>query len=827
MGGGPVAASRPTTSASERAALLPALAAAFLVGLPLGARWEIPAGAAILFALASLMLAALSVSIRRSPLPALALTALMLGLLRADALGPPGAELSPYRDISRAEVQGLVSDSPAGAGTILDFRLSVERIRPDSRSPWIEVSGDVAVTARVPAALAERRDAPFFRYGDRLILTGTLQAPERLGDFDFPAYLQAQGIGHVMRFPTAELIGENAGLPFYRLLYSLRRNMARAMSAVIHEPQASFGQAILLGVRDSLPDHITERFRKSGTAHLLAISGLHVSVLLALGISASEFLIGRKRQLYLIAPLLAIWVYALISGASDSAIRAAVMGTVYIAAIALGRPRSLIPALALAATVMAALEPRVLSRVSFQLSFAAMMGIAIYYEAFSERIIEKLGIGPEREAAWTSALRGIVESVGVALAATLATAPLIMHYFERVSPVGLPATLLSMPALPPALIAHGATALVGLASETAATPLGWLAWGLSGYIIGIASLFGLVPSASFELGGIGQALVWAYYSAMAGAAILLHSPVRWRRGRPGIRTCIREIEAPWQVVALVLVAAVTLWTFALTRPDDRLRVAFADVGQGDMTVISTPSGHTIVVDGGPDPDRAARILDAQTPLWKRTLTLVILTHPHADHLSGLNEIMRRYRVERVLEYRRPYESADYLAWIRLSDSEGAESLDARAGMRVTFDDGVEIHVLAPADASPRDTYLDANDASVVIRLIYGNASFLLTGDVFSNGERLLLESGQILDSDVLKVAHHGSKTSSGAPFLHAVSPRAAVISAGLNNRFRHPDPEIVERLERLEPAPRIFKTFENGTITFETDGRIMIVKTER
>lgn len=814
-------------NASERAALLPTLAAGIVGGLILGARWDVPTGALALFLVASLLLAALSVSTRRSALPALALAALALGVLRAGSVEPPGAELRPYHDLPRIEVQGVVTDDPTGSDTVLTFRLSVERLRPDNDSEWREVSGDVRVTARAPVALAGSRDAPFIRYGDRLSLTGGLQAPGHFGVFDFPAYLESQGIGTVMRFPETRLMGEGRGRPFYRWLYSLRRDMARATSAVVPEPQASFGQAILLGIRDGLPDSLTERFRQAGTSHLLAISGLHVGILLALSVSASEFVVGRRRQFYLALPLLAIWVYALISGASDSAMRAAIMGSVYIAAIAVGRPRSLIPALALAAALMAALEPRVLSRVSFQLSFAAMTGIAIYYEVLSDRVTEWLRIGPEREEWWATALRGLSGAVGVTIAATLATAPLLIFYFERFSVVGMPATLLSMPALPLALVAHGATALVGLVSETTALLFGWLAWALSGYIIGVASMFAGMPMASVETGELARGFVWAYYAAIAGLAVLLYSPARWSRPSLPSLTRIWNAEIPWQLAALALVVAATVWAVALSRSDGNLRVVFADVGQGDMTVITTPSGRTIVVDGGPDPDLAVRVLDAQTPFWRRTLVLVALSHPHSDHVSGLNEVLRRYEVERILELRGEYESADYNAWKRLADSEGAETPPARAGTRLSFDDGVEIQVLGPPDELSGYSPADANDASVVIRVVYGDANFLLTGDVFREGERWLLESGQNLDSDVLKVSHHGSDTSSGAPFLSAVSPRAAIISAGRDNRFGHPDPEVIQRLEAIMPASRIFRTYESGTITIETDGETLSVKTER
>lgn len=814
-------------SASEKAALLPTLAVPFVVGLALGERWDIPFGALALFLAASLLLAALSFSIRRSALPALALTALLLGLMRAGSVEPPGAELRPYHDMPRVEVRGVVADDPTGSDTILTFRLSTERIRSGADTHWEEVSGDVRVTTRVPSYLAGFREAPFVRYGDKLALTGSLRAPGHFGVFDFPAYLESQGIATVMRFPEAELIGDDGGTSFYRWLYSLRREMARAMTVAIPEPQASFGQAVLLGIRDSLPDSLNEDFRRAGTAHLLAISGLHVGILLALSISAGEFLVGRRRQLYLVLPLLAIWMYALISGASESAMRAAVMGTVYIVAIAVGRPRSLIPALALAAALMAAFEPRVLTRVSFQLSFAAMMGIAIYYEILSDRIAEGLGIGPEREEWWAASLRGLAGAIGVTVAATLATAPLVMFYFERVSLVGLPATLLSMPALPLALVAHGTTALVGIVSETAAIPFGWIAWILSGYITGVASLFSGLPIASVETGEIAHRFVWAYYSVMMGIVVLLYSPIRWSRPRLTDRPKMWNVGIPWQLTALALVVAVAVWTVALSRPDGMLRVVFADVGQGDMTVITTPSGRTIVVDGGPDPERAAQVLDGQKPFWDRKLSLVILSHPHSDHVSGLSEVLRRYDVERILESRSGYESADYAAWSRLADSEGAQLVGVRPGMRLSFNDGVELRVLAPYMVPDNSTSLDANDASVVVRLIYGNASFLLTGDVFREGERWLLGSGQILDSDVLKVAHHGSKTSSSPSFLGAVSPDVAVISAGQNNRFGHPDPEVVERLEGLMPASRIFKTFERGTITFETDGKTLSIKTER
>ena len=237
-----------------------------------------------------------------------------------------------------------------------------------------------------------------------------------------------------------------------------------------------------------------------------------------------------------------------------------------------------------------------------------MMGIAIYYEILSDRIAEWIGLGPEREDWWAISLRGLAVAVGITVAATLATAPLVMFYFERVSLVGLPATLLSMPALPLTLVAHGATALVGMVSETAALPFGWIAWILSGYITGVSTLFSALPMASVETGELARLFVWAYYSVMTGMVVLLYSPIRWRRPSLRFSSNTWNTSVPWQIPVLAVVAAVAVWTVALSQSEGMLKVVFADVGQGDMTIITTPSGRTIVVDGGPDPERAVQAL---------------------------------------------------------------------------------------------------------------------------------------------------------------------------------------------------------------------------
>ena len=816
-------------TAAERASLLPILAAAFAAGALLADAWDFPIPTVALLALGAALLVALSLSLRVSVLPALALLAALLGLLRMGMVETPGAELLPYHDAGVVKIQGLVVDQPATHGPALGFRLSVDSIRARGDDAWTPTSGDVRVTAMPTSALSATRDAPFLRYGDYLELRGRIEAPEPFEDFDFPAYLERQGIRSVMAFPEVELVAEGGGVRYRRWLSSARLALARSLERAVPEPQGAFGQAILLGIRDGIPDSMRDDFRRSGASHLLAISGLHVGMALATAMAFSAWALGRRRGLYLILPLCAIWLYALLAGAPPSAMRAAVMGTAYLAAIAVGRPRSLMPALALAALGMAAIDPRVLFQVSFQLSFAAMLGIGIYVERGSERLHERLGIAAYATGFRASAARAIADAVGVTAAATFATAPLVGLYFGELSLVGLPTTLLTLPAVPLALAFHAGAAVVGLVWDVAALPFGWLAWAFSAYVGGLASALGRAPVAAVSVDDSGRVLIWAYYIALGAIALGL-SGGTWRGLPTAAIELARRASVPWQVAAVAVAAACLIWIAALSQPSGTLKVTFADVGQGDMTIITTPSGKVIVVDGGPDPDLAAIALGDALPFWKRDVDLVILTHPHSDHVAGLNETLRRYDVARVLERRQTFDSADYAAWVKLTNAEaaqGAELLSAIPGLTLTFDDGATVEILGPPETLLTGTASDVDNGSVVARVSYGARSFLLTGDLFAEGERWLVGSGQRLDSDVLKVGHHGSRSSTTQAFVDAVSPVVAVISAGADNRHGHPHAEVVERLSAAAGADRVFTTAERGTVRFETDGVGLWVRVER
>ena len=803
--------------------MLPLLAVAFIAGLLLAEFLDAPLVAVGLLTAASVLLVAFSGLTRISVLPALALAAVTLGLLRPGLAEPPSAGLLPYHNEPGTAVQGLVVDQPTDHGGAYSFRLSVASVRTDASTAWRDVTGDVRVTARPTVALTETRDPPYFRYGDRLEVRGRLSSPEPIEDFDYPAYLESQGIRSVAAFPDVALVSEGNGSPSRRWLISTRNALAESTDRVVAEPAGAFGQAILLGMRGGLPDPLVDDFRNTGASHLLAISGLHVGMALVMAASLGTFLFGRRRGLYLLLPLGAIWLYALLSGASPSAVRATAMGTVYLLAVAVGRPRSLVPALALAAIVMTAIDPRILLSISFQLSFAAMLGISVYVERVHERLAPLPGAG--------GGIRGsVIGAIGVSVAATLSTAPLVAFHFGHLPLVGLPTTLLVLPAVPFALAFHAAAAVIGLLSEVVALPFGWMAWLFSSYVITVVAAFAQVPAATVDLGESGTALVWAYYVVLGGLALALTGFLPWRPSlsRSGtLVDLVRNVSVPWQVTAVVVGAACLVWIAALSQPGGQLRVVFADVGQGDMTVITTPAGYTVVVDGGPDPSRAAEVLGQQLTFWERDVDLIVLTHPHSDHITGLNEILRRYDVGTVLERRQEFEGAEYAAWDDLIEANDTATIDAVPGLELAFADSVTVEVLGPPAPLLFGTDSDVDNGSVIVRVAYGNRSFIITGDLFREGEAWLVASGQRLASDVLKVGHHGSRTSSSQAFLDAVDPGVAVISAGSDNRFGHPNPEVVERLKAFVDESQLFTTAEVGSLTFETDGMGLWVWTER
>ncbi|MBI2848399.1 MAG: MBL fold metallo-hydrolase, partial [Chloroflexi bacterium] len=321
--------------------------------------------------------------------------------------------------------------------------------------------------------------------------------------------------------------------------------------------------------------------------------------------------------------------------------------------------------------------------------------------------------------------------------------------------------------------------------------------------------------------------IWVYYAALG---LVIWARGNWRKLSTTVsktQNVFARLPAKWVIPALAVVA-VLVWLTAATMPDDRLRVAFLDVGQGDATLIQKGS-QQVLVDGGPSPQAIASALSAKMPFWDRTIDLVVLTHPHNDHLAGMVEVLKRYRVKQVLYPASPGEFSDselYNEWLRLIEEKGIEDVTAVAGQMIMWGDMV-IDVLNPQAIPFSGTQSDIDNNGAVLRLKMGNISFLLTSDVMREAEFELIAQRASLASIVLKAGHHGADTSTTAEFLAVVNPRLAVISAGKGNPFGHPNEGVLNRLAGKLGQKNIYRTDEHGTIEFTTDGERLWVRMEK
>ena len=498
--------------------------------------------------------------------------------------------------------------------------------------------------------------------------------------------------------------------------------------------------------------------------------------------------------MYLLAPLALVRAYALVSGLAPPVLRAAVMGTVYLAALALGRPSSVLPALALALP---------------------------YQDRFREALAGEPGATASR---WVAASRrfssGIAVAVVVSAAATLATLPLVAFNFRQVPLSAVFVTVLSLPLQMVMLVGSAATALAGLLHPALGQAVGWLAW-LP--LAGQNALVALAPAPviSFRWAGAwAEGLVAAWYLVLAAAMLwpqglgFLKSAsggVKALLARPSLASGGLPVSrgARWGFLALAVPLALIggmLWARLLSGPDGRLHVYFLDVGQGDSILVVTPQGWQ-VVDGGPGTESAMRALAGPMSPWDRSLDLVVLTHLDADHARGLLAVLDRLRVGAVLAGVEDETSALLPQWRAAMSRSQAQLVLVAEGHRIVLEEWVYLEVLNPPAQPWRGTGSDRNNNGVVLRLEYWETSFLLTADIEAAAEGWLARSDpQGLASQVLKVAHHGSQTSTTDAFLRAVSPALAVISAGEANQYGHPHATVVSRLEAEGGPQQVVRT---------------------
>jgi competence protein ComEC len=673
-------------------------------------------------------------------------------------------------------------------------RAVVEILRLEIRGRWLPVTGR--------ARLSFFGEPPELAYGRSFSGTFRLRQPRAFGNpaaFDYPAYLAGQGIfleGWTREPP--ELKESEPDSLLLAALFRARGTILRRLDERLPSGQAALLKAMVLGDRSGLTPEMLQAFLGSGTYHILAISGLNVSLLA--GVAFGLLRLGRvPARLAALCALLLVTAYAGLAGAGASVVRAAIMADVYLLAIVLDRRVSLLNSLALAALLLLWWSPRFLFEVGFQLTFLATLGIVLVVPACDRRL-----------APWPWGVRYVLASLVISLAATVMTAPVLASAFNRLTPAGLLANLPVVP-LSGLVTALGLAAGGGLWLFPGGLP--WLTEGsgvVAELLFRVAGWCAGWPGGSMTVYSPTLGMAAAYYTALA---------LVWRAGGGGSVRARRAAAGLALLAALALVGQVA-WRLESAGAREGVRATVLDVGQGEAILLELPGPSRLLLDaggmlgGGFDTGRLV-IAPHLWRSWIGGLDALVVSHADTDHLQGAAAILELFPVREVWTGP-PVAGSVTGIWLaelvrrhRVPQRVlAADSPPGRFGPAV-------LEILHPPPGGLRESSRrpDANQASLVLRVRLGESAVLLTGDIGAEGEGVLLGSGRTLRAQVLKVPHHGSRTSSGEVFVRAVGPESAVFSVGHRNRFRHPHAEVLERYRRM--GVEVWRTDRDGAIRIE------------
>ena len=794
--------------------------AAFTIGAAVSATAE-GSPRAVACACALPVAVALFFARRRHALLAEALLACSIGSYvgaRAAARVSPAAALAAVVDGDRpAALEALVTVAPEAVASGARLRVAIERV---DGLP-VRANGAVSVAHGVPDLLP----------GDVVRFVARVRSPRGLanpGVADSALQARVNGTDCLLAVARASdlvrVTDRDGSITFFSLTRfwllpfrwaaRARKALDRAIDAATPAGDArALLHTAVLGERRETDARVEDGFRAAGATHVLSVSGLHLAA-----VAFVFFLVVRRaftalprvplwiepRRLAALLALPAIGFYTMVSGDAIATVRSAVMMAIGLLGVAFGRRMTPLVAVAAAVAVLMAWSPLVLFDVSFQLSVTSVLALGLLASRLAPGGVAALSV-PARM------LRGVGRLGAATVAAGATTAPLVAHHFGEVTPAAPLGNLLLVPLVEMVVVPFG------LGGAALAASLGA---GCGRPFLGIASAGARLALAIAERFRR-AAPVWTTRapnvletaSLVVGIALALAAMPRRASGR--------RWKAAGAVAALILGVSSLVVRDVLRRRDPSLVVTFLDVGQGDAAVIEAPGGWTMLIDGGGSYDGSfdpgARVVEPF--LRARGITridVVALSHPHPDHLEGLHRVLARFPVGELWTSGDDGRNPSYRRLIETARERGVR-LPVPSSRR---NGGLVIEPLGPfvnegsveRVGPPEGTTV--NDASLVLRAAFGGRSLLFAGDLEADGEGELVGrkgEGQVVAYDVLKVPHHGSRTSSSAELLDAVRPRLAVMSLGWKNRFNFPSPEVLGRYRARQV--RVLRTDRDGAVT--------------
>lgn len=557
-------------------------------------------------------------------------------------------------------------------------------------------------------------------------------------------------------------------------------------------------KAFVLGDKSCLTPEIRESFSGSGLSHVLTVSGLHVSVfIVALADLLRIFETSRKKQI--VASMLGSLFFVFFTGASVSAIRAGVMGVMALVAKLTYRRADSMTVLSIVAALFCLLNPYVIYDASFMLSFGATAGILIFFESISS-FFAPFYLKFKDKTYLYKHLKKFFDGTSVGIAAQIFIIPMLVHMFNGFSVMSVISTVTISALLKPALVGGMLFCMLNFVSVNVAAPFGGLILIIAKIMIAVSEFFGGFAFSKVIFGKVTPFLILIYSTTVAFFIFAIRK---------------EKLKSLVSLICTALLTVVYLINSYMNY--NTAQVSFINVGQGDCALVKAPGNCDVLIDAGGNATSKTTGEYVIYPYLIKNgvydIEYIVLSHLHADHVSGLYDLMDLMDIKNIVISRAETDTEDAQKILSKAYELGIPITYIEHGDVIFLNENIKITAIAP-DKKQLEISDDDNDKSLVVRLDYGENSFLFTGDITSETEKYILHYyPDMVQADVLKVAHHGSEESTCEEFINAVNPEYAYIPVGKNNSFGHPSGDVLERLCDVE----VYRADRNRDVTFYFD----------